>query len=148
MANVIQQVVGTNQFYGTATSASYSLTASYAATASSTSPSFPYITIVTSSTNWITCSFNDQYEYVNLTVSGSYSFTSSNLPDVGKLSDLSLFINNTITGTGQTASLSFPSSWLNFNGGWPTQLTASKNALIFLRAFGTSPLIGTYQLQS
>jgi len=129
-------------FVGTS---SYSNTSSYALNAYSTT-NVPYTTVATSSTQWITCSFTDQNEYVNLTTgSVIYSFTSSNHPTANNLSDLSIFINNTFTTA--TASLVFPSQWVNMNGGWPTSITASKNAMIYLRAYGPTQVVGTYLIQ-
>jgi hypothetical protein len=75
----------------------------------------------------------------------TYSFTSSNQPSSGQFADTSVYITNTITSN--TASLSFTDSWINLNGGWPTYITASKNAMIFLRAIDTSSVVGTYLTQ-
>ena len=130
----------TSSLFGTASWANNALTAS------SIAATLPYTTIVTSSTNWITMSFTDQIEYVNLTTGGvTYNFTASNLPASGLVSDVSLFINNTMTTA--TASLSFPATWINLNGGFPTSLTSSKSAMVYLRSYGGTTIVGNYQQQ-
>jgi len=127
-------------FVGTASWATNALTASVMA------PSLPYVTIVTSSANWITCSFLDTDEYVNIaTGSVTYNFTCSNLPASSKTSNLTLFLNNTITGTN-TASLSFPANW-SFVGLAPTYITASKHAVLNLKAWGTSNIAAAWNPQ-
>jgi hypothetical protein len=115
--------------------ASYLITGSItnALTASSVVGTQPYVTLTTSSTNWITCSFNDFKEYISLTTALVYNFTCSNPPASNQYAATSLFISNTITG--QTASLSFPSSW-TFIGLSPTYITASKNAYLNIESFG------------
>ena len=73
-----------------------------------------------------------------------YSFTSSNHPSSGQLADISIYLNNTMT---TTASLSFPSAWKNIGTGWPTSITASKVAIISLRAYDTNTVVGSYNVQ-
>jgi len=127
-------------FVGTASWATNALTASVMA------PSLPYVTIATSSANWITCSFLDTDEYVNIaTGSVTYNFTCSNLPASSMTSNLTLFLNNTITGTN-TASLSFPANW-SFVGLAPTYITASKHAVLNLKAWGTSNIAAAWNPQ-
>jgi len=126
-------------------SASYANTASFAQNAGGSGPVSDYTTVFTSSTNWITCSFLNGSQVINLaTGSVIYSFTSSNMPGVGKSSDISIFINNTAT---TTSSLSFPSNWINVGGGWPTSITASKDAVLALRAIDTSTVVGSMNIQ-
>lgn len=158
----------TASFQGTATSASYAVSASYAPnlypqqflpsaswasssiSASYAPPSAPsnYLTYAdasTSSLNWITASFANVFHTSSLAVAGIYSFTSSNHPVAGQYADTTIYITNTIVAA--TASLSFPATWVNMNGGWPTSITASKNALLSLRAIDTSTVFGTWALQ-
>jgi hypothetical protein len=119
---------GSNQ--GSIVSASlFTGTASYATTAGG-SQTFAIATI-TASTG-ITCSFTgSQYQIVNITNSGSYAFTSSNVPTNGG-AKFNLLFNNTSTGT---SSLSFPAGWRCLSGGWPTQITASKIAELDLKSW-------------
>jgi len=125
--------------------ASNSFSASYAQTASvalnalggggGTSNAFSssvYTTITTSSANWITASFVNTDQYINITTGSAYNFTCSDTPLIGTASNISLFINNTATAT---SSLSFPSNW-TFIGIIPTYLTSSKDAILNLKAFG------------
>ena len=130
-------------------SSSYSATSSFALNAlgASIGNSSSYSTIFTNSTNWITASFSgSQTQWVNITQSGSYSFTASNTPQAGnsQSADILIYINNTAT---QTSSLSFPSSWINVSSTWPTYITASKNAVIWLKAFDNNTIIGTCNIQ-
>jgi len=99
---------------------------------SSTGSLFPYLTVVSSSTNWITASF--QYAEQSITVNSGavYSFTCSNMPSANTASNLSLYISN--IGT-VTSSLTFPSNWV-FIGIVPTYMTASKSAILSLKALG------------
>jgi hypothetical protein len=123
------------------------ISASYAASASvMASNYFNYDTIVTSSNNGITCSFASPNQFVNLaTGSVTYTFTSSNWPATGQLADTTVYLNNTMTIS--TASLSFPASWINLGAGWPTSITASKSAVVSLRAYNSSIIAGTYTVQ-
>lgn len=117
-------------------SASCASTASYAinAAGSGVVTASAYTTLTTSSLNWITCSFFDTKEYVVLNAASvTYNFTCSNLPSEGMYSNVALFISNSFLGN--TASLSFPSTW-TFIGIVPTYITASKNAYLNLEAFG------------
>jgi hypothetical protein len=132
------------------------LSSSYASTSSvalnalnavSTGNSSSYSTILTSSTNWITASFSgSQTQWVNITQSGSYSFTASNIPQPGnsQSADVLVYINNTAT---QTSSLLFPSSWVNVASTWPTYITSSRNAVVWLKAFDNNTIIGTCNIQ-
>jgi len=122
--------------------ASWSQTASVALNAAGGNPS-PYTTIVTSSTNWITCSFLDTKEYVVIgTGPTTYNFTASNVPVGGQYSQVALFLANAATNT---SSLSFPTTW-TFIGLAPTFITASKNAYLNLEAFGGT-IVATYGSQ-
>ena len=124
--------------------ASTAISASYAPAAAPSMYS-TYADAPTSSLNWITASFATVFQTSSLAVAGVYSFTSSNHPAVGQYADTAVYITNTIVAA--TASLSFPATWINLNGGWPTSLTASKTALLNLRAIDTSTVIGTWAQQ-
>ena len=85
-----------------------------------------------------------------------YSFTSSNQPTVGQVSTITILLNNTFTGN--SASLSFPTTWINVGiyppvwtssgSYWPSSLLAGKIAIISLTAYDTSTVMGTYAVQS
>lgn len=131
----------TGLLVGTCSYANNSLSASYVPVAALST----YTTLLTSSLNYITMSFNNSDAVVNLTLGQLYSFTQSDMPVTNTMvSDTTLYINNTATAT---SSLSFPASWKSLSGGWPTQLTASKNALVWLRAYGTASVIGGVNLE-
>ena len=103
-----------------------------------------YATISTSSANWITASFDTGSNFVNITTGLLYNFTSSNLPAINQQAETTLYINNTATAT---SSLSFPATWRSLNGGWPTSITSSKCAVVWLRAYYTSSIVGTYSVE-
>lgn len=129
-------------------SASYADSASRANTASfalnaGVGATVAYTTLTTSSTNWITCSFIDIKEYINLTIGQAYNFTCSNPPTTGFYSNVVLYISN--TATTQTCSLSFPTNWV-FIGLQPTYLTSSKNAYLSVESFG-GPIVATWGSQ-
>ena len=127
--------------------ASYVYTSSFATTASYVSglPSTTYSTITTGSANWITMSFSTENQYFNLTTEQVLNFTASNLPVVNtNFSDCTLFLKNSATGS---SSLVFPAEWTNLAGGWPTTLTSSKSAMIWVRAYGTSSIVGTFSTE-
>jgi hypothetical protein len=109
--------------------------------ANSFNPYSQYITISTSSLNWITCSFNNPDQYINLTTAQVYNFTASNLPTSGQISDVFLYINHT---AGTTSSLSFPSNWKNMSSGWPSSLAANTIATLWIRAEDVGSIIGTF----
>jgi len=122
---------------GNATTATNAATASLALSVSNT-----YNTITTSSTYGVTCSFTQSNQYLTITVPARYVFTSSNVPTAANtFSDVILFINNTSTFT---SSLSFPSGWRNLNGGWATSISSSRVGVVWLRAYGSSMIVGTY----
>jgi len=127
------------------TSASYasaSTTSSYSLNTSNVSS---YVTLTTSSTNWVTCSFTDSNESVTFISSALYSFTASKMPANGQVADVILHISQS---SASTSSLSFPASWINLGTGWPTQITASKIAVVWLRAKDNWMVMGTYNVQS
>jgi len=122
-----------------------SLSSSWASSSLSASYISPYVTYsldLTSSTNWITASFANTNQQVNLTVSALYNFTHSNSPVLGQICDLMLFISHSVSSA--TSSLSFPSTWTNLGNGWPTSISSSKVAMIWLRGIDTNKVIGTY----
>ena len=142
-ATYTSSLFGTASWANNVISASYSITAD---TASFVSNIGSYRTVTTSSTKWITCSFNDPNQYVNINVVGAYSFTSSNHPTSGQYADLLLHINNTHT-VSSTSSLSFPAAWKAIGQAWPTKITGSKSAVVWLRALDTTTVVGTYNVQ-
>ncbi len=130
-------------------SSSYTTTASFANTASyiATTNYAAYSTLITSSTYWITCSFLTASQVVSFTTgSVTYAFTSSNHPTSGQYADVILYITNSLTGN--SASLSFPATWTNVAGSWPTSIAAGKSAIVWLRAYDTNTVIGTYNKQA
>ena len=102
-----------------------------------------YTTITTSSTNWITCSFSDTREYINIAHSASYNFTCSNVPTSNQIAEVSLFINNTVN---KTSLLSFPANWI-FLGSKPTAITASKSGILSLQSYGPSIQVAGFSVQ-
>lgn len=122
--------------------ASASSTASYALDVSNV---VSYVTITTSSTNWVTCSFRQPNQSVVFASGAAYSFTASNMPANGQVADVILHISQSSTST---SSLSFPASWVNLGTGWPTQITSSKMAILWLRAMDARMVMGTYNVQS
>jgi hypothetical protein len=125
-------------------SASWSSQSLSSVSASYVSSLQPYITLLTSSTNWITCSFTDAREYISITFGQLYNFTCSNIPTAGQLSEVSLFINN--TAATQTCSLSFPSNWI-FLGSKPNAITASKSAVLSLQSYGPTVQVAGFSVQ-
>jgi hypothetical protein len=93
----------------------------------------------------ITTSFvNPPNKQTNITLAQAYSFTCSNLPAANYVSDILLYITNT---TVSTSSLSFPAGWVNLGGGWPTALSASRAAMLWLRATGEGTVMGSFNAQ-
>lgn len=133
-------VITASLFNGTA---SYSNTASVAITASFVSPSQPYVTLTTSSTNWVTCSLATPEQYVAITTGQAYSFTSSNVPDSGQVAGMTLFINNTATAT---SSLSFPTSWI-WIGSKPANISSSVCGVLTLKAYDTTKTVAAFAVQ-
>jgi hypothetical protein len=103
---------------------------------------FPYTTLTTSSTNWITCNFADNEQYVNITNGLLYNFTCSNPPPAGQVLNTSLYLNNTATAT---SSLAFPATWA-WIGNIPTYMSSSKSAILNLKAYGSS-IVGAWGSQ-
>lgn len=120
--------------------ASASTSASYAA-ASPDLPNFPYTTIVQNLSNWFTCSFSDNNEYVALTYTASFYFTHSNPPPANYMSDLVIVISSSAV---PTASLIFPPQWKNLGGNWPTYISGSRIGIVSLRAIGENLVVGTW----
>jgi hypothetical protein len=125
---------------------SYNISASWAS--ASISASYlavyqPYENLVTNSINWITASFTSPNSRVVFQTTASYSFTSSNHPAVGttQFADIVLFITNSSVGS---SSLVFPTNWINIAGSWPTTISASRAAVLWLRAFDDYTVIGSY----
>lgn len=138
-----QYAVSTSYAGVSVTSASYasaSTSASYAL-ASPDAPSFPYTTIVQNFSNWFTCSFADNNEYVSLTYTASFYFTHSNPPVAGQMSDLVIVISSSAL---PTASLIFPPQWKNLGGSWPTYISGSRIGIISLRAVDANLVLGTW----
>lgn len=124
-------------------SASYSSTASFALNGGGGEGAVAYMTIATSSLNWITCSFLNGEQYITIGVSGSYNFTCSDIPSSGQVSNAILYINNTATST---SSLVFPATW-KFIGIVPTYLTASKVAVMSLKSYGDGTVLASMTSQ-
>jgi hypothetical protein len=161
-------IISTSSFWEASSnntiSSSYALTASYAESASYAENAYSseisntasyisitnyslYSTIYTSSMHWITCSFLTSSQIVDFkTGSVIYAFTSSDHPSDGQYADIILYINNTFEGEN-SASLSFPSEWINVAGSWPTRINKGKKAIIWLRAYDFNTVIGTYNKQ-
>jgi hypothetical protein len=128
-------------------SASYALvsddavTASYSLTASYLTSYQPYSTLVTSSTNGVTASFGSSRQQLLINVAGVYTFAVSNLPSSGQYADTILYISNSVNAT---SSLSFPATWENYTGGWPTSIAAYSSSIVWLSAMDTTKILGTY----
>lgn len=114
------------------TASTYPITASWALTASSVNNYQIYTTLTTSSNNVLTCSFVIPNQFVELTRTASYTFTSSNHPASGQIAELVLHISH--SALQATSSLSFPASWIWINGTVPTSMTGSKNFFLSLHA--------------
>ena len=127
-------------------SSSFSSTASYALNGGggggSTTAS-AYMAIVTSSLNWITMSFLDQEEWVNITVGALYNFTCSNVASSSQVMSTTLYMNNTAT---TTSSLAFPSDWV-FIGSAPASLSSSRGAVLSLRNYGGIKNVASFGVQ-
>jgi len=136
------QITSASLTASNAISSSYSVTSSYSLNTSNVSN---YVTLTTSSTNWVTCSFLHSNESVTFISAAVYSFTASNMPSNGQVADVILHISQS---SASTSSLSFPASWVNLGTGWPTQITSSKMAVVWLRAMDNWMIMGTYNVQS
>src|ERR1035437_5863672 len=104
----------------------------------------PYNTVLTSSTKWITCSFANPNQVVNLTISGTYSFTSSNMPATGNSADIIVFLNNS---AAESSSLVFPVNWIPIHDPWPIDISENKSSVLWLRGYDIGTVIGTYNQQ-
>jgi hypothetical protein len=131
------------QVISSASWASQSLSASFASNAGGSGNSTTYVTITTSSTNWITASFSNGEQFVNITSPLSYSFTSSNAPASGTVASTTIYINNTATAT---SSLAFPNDWV-FIGSFPTYITASRGAVLSIRNYGGTKTVASFAPQ-
>ena len=116
----------------TATSASFASQSISSSLANTLAPYQTYTTITTGS-NIINIDYTGGEQYVSITTGALYNFTCSNLPVAGKTANVSLYIDNSVAVA--TSSLRFPSDWI-FIGGTPLSITASKNAVLSLKAFG------------
>jgi hypothetical protein len=125
-------------------SASYATTASYASnatTASYLNPTAPYTTISSGSGGWITCSFTEPNQTIELNTVGTYNFTSSNNASTGQVSDILLYISHS---AATTSSVTFPSTWKNIGAGWPTFLPAQSIGILWLRCIDSNNVLGTF----
>lgn len=123
-------------------SSSYALSSSIAQTSSYLTNYQGYITDTTASNNSITLSFASPNHQLNLTTAHVYSFTSSNTPTVaGQCADIVCYISHS---SATTSSLTIPAAWKNVGGTWPTAITASTVATLWLRAIDTNQMIGTW----
>lgn len=100
-----------------------------------------YLTLQTSSNNWVTISFSSPNQIVNLTSPKLYQFTYSNIPAVGQLADILLYISHSATST---SSLSFPNNWVNLTSIWPTFINSKTVSVLWLRAIDNNSIFGTY----
>ena len=130
--NISCSVITASLFAGTATLAN-----------SLTPNAQPYVTIATSSLNWITCSFADVEEVVNITTGLAYNFTHSNMPPANNIGNVSVLLRNTAAAS---SSLSFPAFW-TFIGSTPSTLQAGKSAMLSLKAYDTSSVIAAFGIQ-
>lgn len=129
-----------NASMGSANSASW---ASSSLTASVLAGQYPYTTVTTNSVWWVTCSFSNTDQFIALTTSSVYYFTASNMPDSDNTSNTTLFISHSAP---YTSSLVFPSNWY-WMGVAPTYISASKVAVMTLKAFGPQTVVGAYSVQ-
>jgi hypothetical protein len=127
----------TSSLFGTASWATNTLTSSY-----DSQIAFGYVTDTTSSAQWITASFSSPNQVVLLSQTASYSFTQSNMPLVNQVSDLLLYVSH--SAASGTSSLTFPASWKNIAGSWPTVMNNNTVAVMWLRAVDTNNIIGTW----
>ena len=127
-------------------SSSFSSTASYALNGGggggSTTAS-AYMAIATSSLNWITMSFLDSEEWVNIGIGALYNFTCSNVASSSQVMSTTLYMNNTAT---TTSSLAFPSDWV-FIGSAPASLSSSRGAVLSLRNYGGIKNVASFGVQ-
>ena len=131
---------------GIITGSTYPITSSWTITASyvSGSPSIVnYTLLTTSSAQWVTASFANSENYLNITNGQLYNFTCSNLPTPPQVLGTSVFIYNTATAT---SSLAFPANWI-WLGSVPTSITSSKSAVLSLKAYGTASVIAGFAVQ-
>lgn len=105
------------------------------------SPYFSYTTLLPSLSNWFTCSFADQNEFISLGYTASFYFTHSAPPAAGQMADLVIVISSSAS---PTASLIFPSQWKPLGGQWPSFISASRIGIITLRAIDANLVVGSY----
>ena len=118
-------------------SSSYTITASYALNGGAAATT-TFTTITTGSNLWITASLSDGDQLVNVTLGQLYNFTQSNMPTAGNSATCTLFFYNTADAT---SSLAFPPAWI-FMGNAPTSITASRSAVLSLKAYYTQVVAG------
>jgi hypothetical protein len=124
-------------FSETSTSSSYATTASHVVNVSS----YEIITTGSDGGTWVTVSFNSSEQQLNISTAQLFNFTcSSTFPGAGKKADITIFINNTATAT---SSLAFPSTWRAM-GGWPTALSSSRVAYLWLQARDANTVVGSW----
>jgi hypothetical protein len=151
MTASLSTVIATTVIADSASWSSASLSSSYAGTASfalnggggGSATASAYTTIMTSSLNWITMSFLDQEEFVNISVGALYNFTCSNVASSSQVMSTTLYINNTATAT---SSLAFPANWV-FMGTVPTYISTSKSAVLSLRNYGGALNVAAFATQ-
>lgn len=109
----------------------------------------PYSTLTTgnygANTGLITINFSGkENQRFNLSGSGqNYIFSGQNWPGNGNVNDVYINIINTASGT---IGLTFPSGWCNLGAGWPTGIISGKYAMVWLRAYDTTGVMGTYNV--
>jgi hypothetical protein len=118
-------------------SSSYSITASHALN-SGVNPTTAFVVVSTSSNLWITTSLSDGDQITYVTLGQFYNFTASNIPTAGNSATCTLFFYNT---ADTTSSLAFPPAWI-FMGNAPTSITASRSAVLSLKAYFNTIIAG------
>lgn len=106
----------------------------------------PYCILTPNATNNITISFaTASNQQLIFTTQATYRFTSSNMPGPGKVSDVLLYVSNSISN--KTCIFTYPSNWVSVGGGWPTSINSSSVGVFWFRAIDNSKVIGTYGSQ-
>ena len=129
----------------------YEISSSYASASSTSSYAlnipliFPYETISSKANNFVTISINtasnQQWE---CNTAATYSFTGSNVPTFGNISDFLLYMSNSAV---LNTHFLYPSNWINVAGGWPEFIQSQSVAVFWFRAIDTNKVIGSFSSQ-
>jgi hypothetical protein len=104
-----------------------------------------YNTATTGTSGALTVDFSgNPNQQLNISTSGSFTFSGTNYPPANYISDVYVYINNTATGA---CALTFPAAWKNLGGGWPTGLLSGKCAMLWVRAIDTGTTVGSFNVQ-